>query len=126
MDDELPAQEHDHSHFPWPWAGKHGHGEHDEHHGDDHHDDHGHDEHGHDEHQEQGHFDEYYVDHEVVMEDGSHLKRRGRYHRFFQALSLFCFSMLGLVLAGNVAMTFVLGVSRNLFLLPDWLLRGTP
>ena len=107
MDDELPAQEHDHSHFPWPWAGKHGHGEHDEHHGDDHHDDHGHDEHGHDEHQEQGHFDEYYVDHEVVMEDGSHLKRRGRYHRFFQALSLFCFSMLGLVLAGNVAMTFV-------------------
>jgi NADH-quinone oxidoreductase subunit L len=48
-----------------------------------------------------------YVDHEVTMPDGSHLHRPGRYHRFFQALSLFCFSMLGLVLAGNIAMTFV-------------------
>ena len=48
-----------------------------------------------------------FVDHEVSMEDGSHCHRTGRYPRFFQALSLFCFSMLGLVLAGNVAMTFV-------------------
>ena len=48
-----------------------------------------------------------YVDHEVTMADGSHLHRPGRYHRFFQALSLFCFSMLGLVLSGNIAMTFV-------------------
>ena len=48
-----------------------------------------------------------YVDHEVVMSDGSHLRRPGRYYRFFQYLSLFCFSMLGLVVAGNVAMTFV-------------------
>lgn len=48
-----------------------------------------------------------YVDHEVTMPDGSHLHRPGRYHRFFQALSLFCFSMLGLVLSGNIAMTFV-------------------
>ena len=48
-----------------------------------------------------------YVDHEVTMSDGSHLHRPGRYHRFFQALSLFCFSMLGLVLSGNIAMTFV-------------------
>jgi NADH-quinone oxidoreductase subunit L len=48
-----------------------------------------------------------YVDHEVVMPDGSHLHRRGRFSRFFQALSLFCFSMLGLVLSGNVLMTFV-------------------
>jgi proton-translocating NADH-quinone oxidoreductase chain L len=48
-----------------------------------------------------------FVDHEVNMEDGSHCHRTGRYPRFFQALSLFCFSMLGLVLAGNVAMTFV-------------------
>ena len=48
-----------------------------------------------------------YVDHEVTMDDGSHLHRPGRYHRFFQALSLFCFSMLGLVLSGNIAMTFV-------------------
>lgn len=48
-----------------------------------------------------------FVDPEVTMADGSKLKRPGRYHRFFQALSLFCFSMLGLVIAGNVAMTFV-------------------
>ncbi len=48
-----------------------------------------------------------YVDHEVTMDDGSHLHRPGRFHRFFQALSLFCFSMLGLVLSGNIAMTFV-------------------
>ena len=33
--------------------------------------------------------------------------RRGRFYRFFQYLSLFCFSMLGLVIAGNVAMVFV-------------------
>ena len=33
--------------------------------------------------------------------------RRGRFHRFFQYLSLFCFSMLGLVIAGNIAMVFV-------------------
>ena len=48
-----------------------------------------------------------YVDHEVTLADGSHLRRRGRYPRFFQYLSLFCFSMLGLVLSGNIAMTFV-------------------
>ena len=48
-----------------------------------------------------------YTDHEVHMADGSHLTRPGRYHRFFQALSLFCFSMLGLVISGNIAMTFV-------------------
>ncbi len=47
------------------------------------------------------------TDHEVSLSDGSHLTRRGRYHRFFQYLSLFCFSMLGLVVAGNIAMTFV-------------------
>jgi len=39
--------------------------------------------------------------------DGQPLCRRGRFHRFFQYLSLFCFSMLGLVLAGNAAMVFV-------------------
>jgi len=48
---------------------------------------HGHDDHGH------GH--------------GNHLVRPGRFHRFFQYLSLFCFSMLGLVYAGNIAMVFV-------------------
>jgi NADH-quinone oxidoreductase subunit L len=47
------------------------------------------------------------VDHEVRLADGQHLHRRGRFHRFFQYLSLFCFSMLGLVIAGNVAMVFV-------------------
>lgn len=47
-----------------------------------------------------------FEDHEVHVH-GGHLHRPGRYHRFFQALSLFCFSMLGLVIAGNIAMTFV-------------------
>lgn len=51
--------------------------------------------------------DEEVTDHEVTCKDGSHLKRRGRNSRFFQYLSLFSFSMLGLVLAGNVAMVFV-------------------
>lgn len=45
-------------------------------------------------------------DHEITTPDGHHLHRPGRFHRFFQALSLFCFSMLGLVLAGNIAMVF--------------------
>jgi NADH-quinone oxidoreductase subunit L len=48
-----------------------------------------------------------YVDHQITTASGSHLHRPGRFHRFFQFLSLFCFSMLGLVLAGNIAMTFV-------------------
>ena len=47
------------------------------------------------------------TDHEVTLSDGHHLHRRGRFHRFFQYLSLFCFSMLGLVIAGNIAMVFV-------------------
>ncbi len=46
------------------------------------------------------------TDHEVTTSDGHHLKRPGRFPRFFQALSLFCFSMLGLVLSGNIAMVF--------------------
>ncbi len=37
------------------------------------------------------------TDHEVTLSDGEHLTRRGRYHRFFQYMSLFCFSMLGVV-----------------------------
>ena len=41
------------------------------------------------------------------LADGQPLRRRGRFYRFFQYLSLFCFSMLGLVIAGNVAMVFV-------------------
>ncbi len=42
----------------------------------------------------------------VALADGSPLRRRGRFHRFFQYLSLFCFSMLGLVIAGNLFMVF--------------------
>ncbi|MFM8985516.1 MAG: NADH-quinone oxidoreductase subunit L, partial [Planctomycetia bacterium] len=44
---------------------------------------------------------------EVTLADGHHLHRPGRFPRFFQALSLFCFSMLGIVIAGNLAMVFV-------------------
>lgn len=47
------------------------------------------------------------TDHEVTLPHGQQLHRPGRYSRFFQYLSLFCFSMLGLVYAGNVAMVFV-------------------
>ena len=50
---------------------------------------------------------EPYVDHEVHLANGEHLHRKGRFYRFFQYLSLFSFSMLGLVIAGNVAMVFV-------------------
>ena len=47
------------------------------------------------------------TDHEVTLADGHHLHRPGRFCRFFQYLSLFCFSMLGLVVAGNIFMVFV-------------------
>src|SRR4030043_1976481 len=43
----------------------------------------------------------------VTLSNGEKLTRPGRYYRFFQYLSLFCFSMLGLVIAGNIAMVFV-------------------
>jgi NADH:ubiquinone oxidoreductase subunit 5 (subunit L)/multisubunit Na+/H+ antiporter MnhA subunit len=46
-------------------------------------------------------------DHEVKLSNGQTLVRPGRFFRFFQYLSLFCFSMLGLVLAGNIALVFV-------------------
>ena len=39
--------------------------------------------------------------------NGEHLHRRGRFHRFFQYFSLFSFSMLGICIAGNLAMVFV-------------------
>ena len=48
-----------------------------------------------------------FTDPEVTMSDGEKLKRPGRYYRFFQYLSLFCFSMFGIVIAGNIAMVFV-------------------
>ncbi len=49
---------------------------------------------------------EDYEDHFVHVGQG-HLHRPGRFYRFFAFLSLFCFSMLGLVIAGNVFMVFV-------------------
>jgi NADH-quinone oxidoreductase subunit L len=45
-------------------------------------------------------------DHHVHTEDG-HLHRRGRFGRFFLFLSLFCFSMLNLILADNLFQVFV-------------------
>jgi NADH-quinone oxidoreductase subunit L len=45
-------------------------------------------------------------DHQVHTADG-HLHRRGRYGRFFMFLSLFCFSMLNLVLADNLFQIFI-------------------
>jgi NADH-quinone oxidoreductase subunit L len=48
-----------------------------------------------------------YVDHHAHTADGKHLHRPGRFHRFFAFLSLFSFSMLGLVLAGNIFQVFV-------------------
>ncbi len=48
-----------------------------------------------------------FTDPEVTLSNGEQLKRPGRYHRFFQYLSLFSFSMLGVVIAGNMAMVFV-------------------
>lgn len=49
---------------------------------------------------------EEYEDHQVHTSHG-HLHRPGRFYRFFAFLSLFSFSMLGLVLAGNVFMVFI-------------------
>src|SRR5206468_7208982 len=45
-------------------------------------------------------------DHQVPTEHG-HLHRRGRFGRFFLFLSLFCFSMLNLVLADNLFQVFL-------------------
>jgi NADH-quinone oxidoreductase subunit L len=46
------------------------------------------------------------TDHQVHTEHG-HLHRRGRFGRFFMFLSLFCFSMLNLVLASNLFQVFI-------------------
>jgi NADH-quinone oxidoreductase subunit L len=48
-----------------------------------------------------------HVDHQVHVAGGKHLHRPGRFHLFFSYMSLFCFSMLGLVLAGNIFMVFI-------------------
>jgi NADH-quinone oxidoreductase subunit L len=45
-------------------------------------------------------------DHQVHAEHG-HFRRRGRFGRFFLFMSLFCFSMLNLVLADNLFQVFV-------------------
>ncbi len=50
---------------------------------------------------------EDYVDHEVHLPGHAHFHRPGRFHRFFAFLSLFSFSMLGLVLAGNIFQVFI-------------------
>ncbi|HEV3119032.1 MAG TPA: NADH-quinone oxidoreductase subunit L, partial [Gemmataceae bacterium] len=46
------------------------------------------------------------VDHQVHTQEG-HLHRRGRFGRFFLYLSLFCFSMLNLILADNLFQVFI-------------------
>lgn len=48
-----------------------------------------------------------YVDHQVHAHDGGHFHRPGRFYKFFSYLSLFCFAMLGLVLAGNIFQVFI-------------------
>jgi NADH-quinone oxidoreductase subunit L len=48
-----------------------------------------------------------YVDHQVHTAGGGHLHRPGRYYLFFSYMSLFCFSMLGLVIAGNIFQIFI-------------------
>lgn len=50
---------------------------------------------------------EDHVDHEVHLSSGKHLHRPGRFHVFFSYMSLFSFSMLGLVLAGNIFQVFI-------------------
>lgn len=49
----------------------------------------------------------HYEDHQVHLPDGKHFHRSGRYYRFFAFLSLFSFSMLGLLLAGNIFQVFI-------------------
>lgn len=50
---------------------------------------------------------EHYEDHFVHLPGGKHFHRPGRFYRFFAYMSLFCFSMLGLVLAGNIFQVFI-------------------
>jgi proton-translocating NADH-quinone oxidoreductase chain L len=44
---------------------------------------------------------------EVVEDHQAHVARKGRFARFFMFLSLFCFSMLNLILANNLFQVFV-------------------
>ena len=50
---------------------------------------------------------EDHVDHQVHTSDGGHFHRPGRFYQFFSYMSLFSFSMLGLVLAGNIFQVFI-------------------
>jgi len=50
---------------------------------------------------------EEFVDHSAHLSNGHHVHRPGREYRFFAFLSRFCFSMLGLVLAGNIFQVFI-------------------
>lgn len=59
-------------------------------------------------------------DHEVHLSSGKHFHRPGRFYRFFAYLSLFSFSMLGIVLSGSILMVFIfwelVGVSSYLLI----------
>lgn len=59
-------------------------------------------------------------DHEVHLPSGKHFHRPGRFYRFFAYLSLFSFSMLGIVLSGSILMVFIfwelVGVSSYLLI----------
>ncbi len=71
---------------------------------------HGHDDHGHAavaKHDDHGHDAHGHGSHPAPPAGMEYLHRPGRFYRFFQYLSLFCFSMLGIVIAGNIAMVFV-------------------
>ena len=50
---------------------------------------------------------DHYEDHFVHLPGGKHFHRIGRFYRFFAYMSLFSFSMLGLVLAGNIFQVFI-------------------
>jgi NADH-quinone oxidoreductase subunit L len=54
-----------------------------------------------------GELHETVEDHQVHGDHGQHFRRRGRFGRFFLYLSLFCFSMLNLVLADNLFQVFL-------------------
>ncbi len=50
---------------------------------------------------------EEYIDHDVHTAAGGVVARPGRQHQFFALLMLFCFAMLGIVLAGNLLQVFL-------------------
>ncbi len=50
---------------------------------------------------------DHYEDHQVHTSSGGHFHRPGRYYRFFAYMSLFSFSMLGIVISGSILMVFI-------------------